>query len=367
MSVTLPTSVIVVHAAALVILSALLVLALVLFLRLRRLRALDPKDTALASTGTEPDEDGSDEAGPDETGPEEAMAEEAESDDAVADSAGAIEDAVAAGVRRGLQEALPELRAEFRIWIEEAVADAADAHLGRRWDELKASVAEAPGNAGAVGTDLPAAEPSVAVPPAVESPTPPAPMPPTLADADRIETPEWERVRGLGGVNESPSGDARPADPHDDPRAAGQRGVQLNRPTTRNMLADAFECLAVLRLAPGEIDRLRSAVEGRAQPGAMRKLFAILHRISAERRLAADQPNLNWQRVDPFSLERFVGKFHPGVETKLLWPSVGERFDPRTMHILQKDDSGRGVVTEVVAPGYATEADNDPVKALIIY
>ena len=339
MSVTLPTTVVLVHAVALVILSALLVSVLVLFVRLRQLRAPDANRAALEGD-TAPGEDIAAEMATDEAEADEMETDEAPPDEAALDEEPA--DAFADSVRA----------------IEAAAAEAANDHLARRWDELVGGVA-ADLKTARIGADHPPVEPAALTPPSSED----APACHSESAGDQADTPEWDRVRGTGATLEPPRGDVG----YPDEPPAQRRGVQLSRPASQDVFAEACEWLTVLGLAGSEMERLRSAAEGREPAGAVRKLFGTLHHIAAERRLADDRPSLNWQRVPAKSLERFVGKFHPGIQIRILWPAVGERFDPRTMHILQKDESGRGVVTEVIAPGYATEADRDPVKALIIY
>lgn len=277
---------------------------------------------------------------------------------APADAAQAAREAAAAGVREGLATAFTAVRSDLQRWTEAAAANALDRHLAQKWDELRerivtelrsATAAEA--RAARAGADGAAAHGTAAPAPDQAGSTPG----PAAAEPELARDPGAEPLRAPDGI----------VGPEDG--APSSSGVTLTRPTSQDLLGSAAEWLGPLGIDAVEMERLRVNAAAPDPAEAVRKLFDTLHQISAERRLAPNRAALNWERVGPALLTEFIGRFHPQVETQMIWPRIGDNFDPRTMHYLHKEASGRGLLTEVVAPGYSIGSGEDAVKALVVY
>lgn len=353
MSVSLSTIVI----GSLAVIIVLLGLALLLVFRLTQTIGAGNASPAPSDPNEGADGDGSD-ADPDRAAPE--AAPPVPTGVAMTEAARAGAEAVVDGVREEIQAALTALRGDLKAWAETAAADAADREVARRLDALQdqfvaelRSATEKQARSGQVAAPI-AAAPDTAAPQtdgakAAAELAAAAPARPGDPGSEAPSAPRWID---------------RPADP---PVAQpSNAGLDLTRPVSYDLLDEASAWLAQLGIDDAETERLRVNAAASHPAESLRRLFANLHKISAERRLAADRPTLKWDRVGQASLADFIGRINPGAETCLIWPRVGEAFDPRTMYHLQKSESGPGVLTEVVAPGYSIGSGEDPVKAAVI-
>ncbi len=282
---------------------------------------------------------------------------------ALADARRGAQDAASAAARQGVDAALIQLRGELGVWAETVATRAAAGsdRLASSVDALRDEISLLRGliEARHPAPDSNAPEEAALIPfSAYRGAARPEPL--GMAGPDSAPGPEPRSGEGPSALNPA----AERSSP-DHGLASG--GIRIARLTAADVLGETVKWFALLGLTDEEASRIESEQDEQDVAEAVRKLFTSLHKVAAERRLSADQPLLNWRRVGPECLTAFVAKFHPGTNNCLIWPSVGDDFNPRTMHPLHKEESGRGGVTEIVAPGYATDAGTAIVKALIVY
>lgn len=159
--------------------------------------------------------------------------------------------------------------------------------------------------------------------------------------------------REAEAVPEPPAPEPSPVPPEPEPPKLWS-GVEV--------IAAAQEWLCRLDLTDEELSDLQFPYPPRAGEDALRTFFKNLHGVAKQRRRA--NALLPWSQVEQAAVAHFAQTLDP--RAKLIWPKIGEGFQPANMFAAVRAESGTGTITELVAPGYEN-GEGRPEKALVAY